>query len=83
MLHILYFASLREAVGCGSERMALPMPRNVGGLIVALRSRGGVWQDALGAEKRWRIAVNQQMAESETPLSPGDEVAIFPPVTGG
>ena len=83
MLNILYFASLREAVGCGNERMALPVPPNVGGLIIALRSRGGAWRDALDVDKRWRIAVNQEMAESETPLNPGDEVAIFPPVTGG
>ena len=39
--------------------------------------------DALAADKRWRVAVNQEMAAMDTPLCSGDEVAIFPPVTGG
>ena len=83
MLNVLYFASLREAFGKENEKMALPVPADVSGLIAALRARGGIWSDALGADKRWRVAVNQEMAAMNTPLKPGDEVAIFPPVTGG
>ena len=83
MLNVLYFASLRETVGMADEKMALPVPAEVSALIAKLRARGGVWSEALGADKRWRVAVNQEMAAMNTPLKPGDEVAIFPPVTGG
>ena len=83
MLNVLYFASLRETVGKADEQMALPVPAEVSALIAKLRARGGVWAEALGADKRWRVAVNQEMAAMNTPLKPGDEVAIFPPVTGG
>ena len=83
MLNVLYFASLREAFGRAHEQMQLPVPAHVGGLIAALRERGGVWLTALSADKRWRVAVNQEMADMDTSLDAGDEVAIFPPVTGG
>ena len=83
MLNVLYFASLRESFGTANEHIALPDPASVSGLIAVLRARGGVWSDALGAEKRWRVAVNQEMAAMDTSLKADDEVAIFPPVTGG
>ena len=83
MLNVLYFASLRETVGMADEQMSLPVPAEVSALIAKLRARGGVWAEALGTDKRWRVAVNQEMAAMNTPLKPGDEVAIFPPVTGG
>lgn len=83
MLNVLYFASLRETVGMADEQMSLPVPAEVSALIAVLRARGGVWSEALGADKRWRVAVNQEMAAMNTPLRAGDEVAIFPPVTGG
>lgn len=83
MLNILYFAHLRETFGLDKETLNMPHAATVDGLINELRARGGVWADALSAGKRWRVAVNQDMAEAETPLKSGDEVAIFPPVTGG
>ena len=83
MLNVLYFASLRESFGTANERIALPNPASVSALIAVLRARGGVWSDALAPEKRWRVAVNQEMAAMDTTLNVGDEVAIFPPVTGG
>jgi molybdopterin synthase sulfur carrier subunit len=45
--------------------------------------RGGAWQSALAEGKALRVAVNQEMALPTTPVKPGDEVAFFPPVTGG
>lgn len=83
MLNLLYFASLRETLGCANEQVALPVPADVNALLAQLRARGGSWSEALGADKRWRVAVNQEMAAMHTPLKTGDEVAIFPPVTGG
>jgi molybdopterin synthase sulfur carrier subunit len=83
MLNVLYFASLREAFGKTSEHISAPLPASVEALILLLRARGGVWSEALGSDKRWRVAVNQEMASMDTKLNAGDEVAIFPPVTGG
>lgn len=83
MLNILYFAHLRETLGLEKETVKMPHAATVDGLVNELRARGGVWADALGASKRWRVAVNQDMAAADTPLKSGDEVAIFPPVTGG
>ncbi len=82
-INVLYFASLREALGQSAETLTLPSNATVASLVEILRARGGAWAEALGANKRWRVAVNQEMAAFETPLQAGDEVAIFPPVTGG
>ncbi len=48
-----------------------------------LRSRGGAWAEELADGRPVRAAVNQDMARGETPISDGDEIAFFPPVTGG
>lgn len=83
MLKVLYFASLRESLATSQDSVALPIPANVGALISNLRLRGDAWAQELAEGKRWRVAVNQEMATPETALKAGDEVAIFPPVTGG
>lgn len=84
MVTILYFASLRESLGLAREQVPLPAGTpTVSSLVEALRSREGRWPDAFAAGKAWRVAVNQQMASLATPIKPGDEVAFFPPVTGG
>lgn len=83
MLKVLYFASIREALGKDAESVALPQIATVTGLIDALRARGGTYTEALAANRRWRVAVNQDMVGLDAPLTVGDEVAIFPPVTGG
>lgn len=82
-IKILYFASLREALDQASETMALPAQvASVGQLHAHLAGRGGTWQ-ALSKTKNLRVAVNQQMVAMDAPLKDGDEVAFFPPVTGG
>ena len=80
---ILYFAGLREALGQSAEQLALPAQvGNVGQLHAHLAARGGVWE-ALATTKNLRIAVNQKVVAMDAPLKDGDEVAFFPPVTGG
>jgi sulfur-carrier protein len=78
---ILYFASVREAMGKGEEVVDIPADvATLSDLCRWLAARG----DALfGETKGLRAAVNQRMAELSTSLSNGAEVAFFPPVTGG
>jgi molybdopterin synthase sulfur carrier subunit len=81
---LLYFASLRERLGCSREEVALPgASTTVSSLIDELRNRDPRWSEAFAPGQRWRVAVNQQMADLATLLKPGDEIAFFPPVTGG
>ena len=84
MITVLYFARLREALGQSSERIALPgTVRDLEGLRAMLIARGGAWEEELAPGKPVRAAVNQAMAMGDTQLADGDEVAFFPPVTGG
>ena len=83
-LKVLYFARLRERLGVAEEVVELPDGMGmVAMLLDVLRVRGGVWAEELAAGKNFRVAVNQDMAGMEAPIEDGDEVAIFPPVTGG
>jgi len=80
---LLYFAGLREALGSGGETVELPAGvGTAGALRDHLAARGGAW-GALGTMRNLRVAVNQQMVGFEAPVAAGDEVAFFPPVTGG
>ncbi len=84
MVTLLYFASLRESLGCSREQLALASGNStVSSLVEQLRSRDGRWTEAFAPGRTWRVAVNQQMADLATPVKPGDEIAFFPPVTGG
>ena len=84
MVTLLYFASLRETLGLSREQVALPSATaTVSSLVDQLRNRDGRWTEAFAPGKTWRVAVNQQMANLATPVKPGDEIAFFPPVTGG
>jgi sulfur-carrier protein len=83
-VRLLYFAALREQLGIAKEAIELPMDVNtVDALRSHLMQRGDAWQKALGPNRALRVAVNQDMAKPTTPVKPGDEVAFFPPVTGG
>jgi len=78
---ILYFASLKESLGLASETVDLPQTvKTVGDLRDWLVGQG---RDALATAKNLRCAVNQDMAKLNSPVAEGDEVAFFPPVTGG
>ena len=83
-MKILYFARLREQLGVPGESIALPEGvATVGALRAHLVARGGNWAEALGGSGPVRVAVNQDMARPDAPVKDGDEVAFFPPVTGG
>jgi len=83
-IKVLYFASIREKVGTGAEEIELPVGvATVDDLRQHLRVLGGAWAEALAEGKLLRTAVNQDMVPGATAIQPGDEVAFFPPVTGG
>jgi sulfur-carrier protein len=84
MIEILYFARIKESLGNAKENVVLPHGiSDVAGLVAWLRERGGAWQSELAPGKSLRVAVNQQMADPSARVADGDEVAFFPPVTGG
>jgi sulfur-carrier protein len=84
MVTILYFARLREALETESEELALPAEvRDLEGLRALLIGRGGAWEQELAPSKPVRAAVNQAMVHGNMAVTDGDEVAFFPPVTGG
>ena len=81
---VLYFASIRERLGRDAEEIELPAGiATVASLRSHLRSRGGAWAEALADGKLLRAAVNQDMSQPTAAIKAGDEVAFFPPVTGG
>lgn len=83
-MKVLYFASLREQLGCGEEDLLLPEGvASAGALRQWLGRRGDLWSEVFSGERRLMCAVNQQMADDKVMLSDSDEVAFFPPVTGG
>lgn len=83
-VQILYFAWLREAIGSAEETLELAAGgMTAGGLADLIASRGGAAAAAFANRRQVRIAVNQVFAPPETVLADGDEVAFFPPVTGG
>lgn len=81
---VLYFAWLRERTGLAEEQLDLPAQvRSVADLMAWLGTRGAGHAAAFAAANRIRCAVNQEFADPDTVLKPGDEIAFFPPVTGG
>ena len=81
---MLFFASLREQLGTPALEVDLPAGvATVGALRTHLRGRGGVYDSALGEKRALRMALNQEMVPVSTTIKAGDEIAFFPPVTGG
>jgi molybdopterin synthase sulfur carrier subunit len=81
-IQLRYFASLRETIGVGSE-VFVTSATDVAALRLALIERGGAHAQCLANGLPVRVAVNQVMANDDTPLVGECEVAFFPPVTGG
>ena len=81
---LLYFAWLRARVGQIEEEVSLPAEvRDVAGLLDWLRNRNPRYAEALRDLSVIRVAVNQDYVGLEHPVRAGDEIALFPPVTGG
>ena len=81
-VHLKYFASIREAMGCSSEQWDTSAS-TLGELRLSLVQRDARDDHPLSAGRAVRIALNQLMCEEDALLTPGCEVAFFPPVTGG
>lgn len=84
MIRVLFFASLRDRLGVAElDVRAEEAGETVASLRLLLAGRGDAWADVLGAEARVLAAINQQMVDMGFTVEDGDEVAFFPPVTGG
>lgn len=81
MIHVLFFASIRERIGI--DKLSIAHALTVDQLIAQLIDcKGNVWAEVLCAPNVI-VAVNQEVADRSRALEAGDEVAFFPPVTGG
>jgi molybdopterin synthase sulfur carrier subunit len=83
-MKVLYFAWLRQRTGVGEETVSPPPSvSNVAELVEWLRTRGPGHAEALQDMSAIRVAVNQEFATVDAAVAPGDEIALFPPMTGG
>jgi len=83
-MKVLYFAWLRQRVGTGEEELTPPANvKDVRGLIEFLKTRSPGHAEAFKDLKVVRVAVNQTYVPLDHPVKAGDEIAVFPPVTGG
>ena len=83
MITVLYFARLRENLGKMSESLTLPPDvQDIAQLCLWLQKRGNTWQQEF-SKNDIRVAVNQEMVSFGTVIKDGDEIAFFPPITGG
>lgn len=83
-VRVLYFASIRERAGVSAEDVVLPPSvATVADLIAWITARGGGPARALAEAPILRCAVNLEHVNVAAPIAAGDEVAFFPPVTGG
>lgn len=83
MIRVLFFARLREQLGADRLELEAAGLTDLNALRQHLQQRGDVWAEALANDRKLMMAVNQEMAGPATAVKDGDEVAFFPPVTGG
>lgn len=83
-MKVLYFAWLRQRIGTGEEDVTPPKDiTTAGALMDWLAAKGDGYAEAFKDTSAVKIAVNQTFGNRDTPVSENDEVAFFPPVTGG
>ena len=83
-MRMIYFAWLRAKIGVAEERIEPPAEiATVADLLDWLKAKGGGYGDSLADLSVVRVAVNQEYVKADHPVAAGDEVALFPPITGG
>ena len=83
-MQVLYFGWVRSRIGIGKEELSPPQEvANVADLIDWLKAKGGGYANAFEDSPALRVAVNQEITPLDTAISDADEVALFPPMTGG
>ena len=81
---MLYFARLKESLNYSTEEMELPEGvKTVAQLKTHLAKRGEAWANLFNGNQTIRAAINHRLVDNEAAVKDGDEVAFFPPVTGG
>jgi len=81
---LMFFAGLREQLGTSGEEIELPAGvTTLAEIREHLKARGGNYERVFAGKALVRMAVNQEMAQPTAPVKAGDEIAFFPPVTGG
>ena len=84
MITILYFASLREQLNTSREQLECPAGvSSIGELRQWLCQRGSTWAQVLDEDALVMMSLNHSMSDASASISEGDEIAFFPPVTGG
>ncbi len=82
MIQVLYFAWVRSGIGLDQETIETEAT-SLGALVEELRARSDKHSQTLADLSKLRLAVNQTFVDLDASIAPGDEVAIFPPMTGG
>ena len=84
MITVLYFARLKESLNYSTEEMELPEGvKTIAQLKTHLAKRGEAWANLFNGKQTIRAAINHALVDNEAAVKNGDEVAFFPPVTGG
>jgi len=84
LIKVLYFARLKESLNYSTEDMHLPADvTNVSQLKAYLAKRGEAWTNLFSGKQPIRAAINHALVDNDAVIKDGDEVAFFPPVTGG
>jgi len=84
LITILYFARLKESLNYSTEEIDLPADVNsIAALKLHLAKRGEAWANLFNGQQTIRAAINHALVENDEVIKNGDEVAFFPPVTGG
>ncbi|MBT6283933.1 MAG: molybdopterin converting factor subunit 1 [Rhodospirillaceae bacterium] len=83
-MQVLYFGWVRARIGISKEELSPPPEvTTVASLIDWLKGRGDGYANAFEDSSSLRVAVNQEIAQLDAEITDGDEVAVFPPMTGG
>lgn len=84
MITVLYFARLKESLNYSTEAIDLPADvSSIAALKLHLAKRGEAWANLFNGQQTIRAAINHALVENDAVIKNGDEVAFFPPVTGG